>query len=205
MLPSTGHLLISVTPDLATVDYISSIVSSNGNVMYSYTIEPSETVITHDLTTAVSPGNGGTINPAAGVHPYDEGTVVNITATPASGYAFDHWDGDCTGNGSCQVTMSGDRSVTAYFTVISSNILGDVDGNGNVDSFDALIILSGEVGFSIVQYCPINCGDVNGDGVVNSTDALIVLTYDVGITVPYSLGQVGVCPVNVEPCLGCNP
>jgi hypothetical protein len=101
--------------------------------------------------------------------------------------------------------MSAERSVTAYFTVISSTILGDVNGDEEVNSTDALIILSGDVGLNIMQYCPINCGDVNADGVVNSTDALIILTYNVGITVPFPLGQTGACPLNVTPCEGCNP
>jgi hypothetical protein len=101
--------------------------------------------------------------------------------------------------------MSADKSVTANFTVVSSSILGDVNRDGQVTSTDALIILSGDVGLNIVQFCPVNCGDVNGDGQVTSTDALIILTYNVGITVPFPVGQAGVCPVNVTPCPGCNP
>jgi hypothetical protein len=101
--------------------------------------------------------------------------------------------------------MSADRSVTAYFTVLPVTILGDVNGDGDVNSTDALIILSGDVGLNIVQFCPINCGDVNLDTHVNSTDALIILTYNVGITVPFPVGQAGACPVSVIPCAGCNP
>jgi len=66
---------------------------------------------------AVNPVGGGTTNPAVGVHTYAEDTVVDITATPNSGYEFDHWSGACTGTGACQVTMDADKSVTAHFTV----------------------------------------------------------------------------------------
>ena len=71
----------------------------------------------YTLTTAVSPGGGGTINPAAGVHTYASGTVVDVTATPAAGYAFSSWSGACSGAGACAVTMDADKSVTANFTV----------------------------------------------------------------------------------------
>ena len=71
--------------------------------------------------------------------------------------------------------------------------LGGVNGDGAVNSTDALIILSADVGINTSQFCPMNCGDVNADGLVNSTDALIILSYDVGMTVPFPVGA-GACP-----------
>jgi uncharacterized repeat protein (TIGR01451 family) len=49
------------------------------------------------------------------MHTYPYGTVVNVTAIPATGYAFDHWSGACSGAGACSVTMDADKSVTAHF------------------------------------------------------------------------------------------
>jgi len=43
------------------------------------------------------------------------GTEVTLTATPASGSTFAGWSGACTGTGTCKVTMSQSRSVTATF------------------------------------------------------------------------------------------
>jgi hypothetical protein len=43
------------------------------------------------------------------------GTVVILTATPASGSTFAGWSGDCTGTGACTLTMSVAHSVTATF------------------------------------------------------------------------------------------
>ncbi len=154
------------------------------------------------LTTAVSPSGGGTINPAAGPHTYAENSVVNVTASALSGYIFDYWSGACSGSGSCSVTMNANKTVTANFAVEGS-VFGDVNGDEVVNSTDALIILSGDVGIDISQFCPANCGDVNSDGIVNSTDALILLSFDAGITVPYPIGGSG-CPSNVT-CAGCNP
>ena len=70
------------------------------------------------LTMAVDPVGGGTTDPAVGVHAYASGSVVDVTATAAAAYEFDHWSGACAGAGACQVTMSADNTVTAYFTEI---------------------------------------------------------------------------------------
>jgi hypothetical protein len=72
----------------------------------------------HNLTVAVAPAGGGTTTPSAGVHSYAEGTVVPVTAAAAAGYIFDHWSDACTGSGSCSVTMSADKTVTANFTAL---------------------------------------------------------------------------------------
>jgi hypothetical protein len=47
---------------------------------------------------------------------YNEGTEVTLTATAAAGSTFAGWSGACTGAGSCEVTMSAAKSVTATFT-----------------------------------------------------------------------------------------
>jgi unsaturated rhamnogalacturonyl hydrolase len=82
--------------------------------------------------------------------------------------------------------------------------IGGVNGDGTVDSTDALIVLSADAGIDTSQFCPMNCGDVNADGLVNSTDALILLSYDVGMTVPFPVGQPG-CPPSVTQPAGCTP
>lgn len=48
---------------------------------------------------------------------YDENAVVDLTATPATGWTFSGWSGACTGTSPvCSVTMSQARSVQATFT-----------------------------------------------------------------------------------------
>ena len=46
---------------------------------------------------------------------YTNGTVVNLTPTPAAGSTFAGWSGSCTGTGSCAVTMNAAKAVTATF------------------------------------------------------------------------------------------
>jgi hypothetical protein len=46
---------------------------------------------------------------------FDAGTEVTLTATPDASSIFTRWSGDCSGTGSCQVTMDQARSVAATF------------------------------------------------------------------------------------------
>jgi uncharacterized repeat protein (TIGR02543 family) len=73
-------------------------------------------VKTFTLTTNVNPTGTGsvTLNPPGGVYP--EGTVVEVTATPNSGYGFNEWTGDSTDTQAVtQITMDANKSVTANF------------------------------------------------------------------------------------------
>jgi hypothetical protein len=100
----------------------------------------------------------------------------------------------------------GTNGVVAHSLTVDANetsLLGDVNGDGLVNSSDALIVLTCDAGLDVSQHCPMNCGDANGDGSVNSTDALIILTYDAGMTVGYPVGEAG-CPSSVSPCPGCG-
>jgi uncharacterized repeat protein (TIGR02543 family) len=60
--------------------------------------------------------SGGGESGNCGPHAYTSGTVVTLTAAPAGGHTFAGWSGACSGSGSCQVTMSQARTVTATFT-----------------------------------------------------------------------------------------
>ena len=61
----------------------------------------------------------------------------------------------------------------------AGGILGDVDGNGQVDVFDVLYVLLYSEDSSVVLPTngDISLGDVNGDGRINITDAVLLLRY----------------------------
>ena len=89
------------------------------------------TKIAVTLTMAISPSGAGTTSPAVGTHTYDFGNVVPIEATPATGWQFDHWEGDVSGSANPDtVTMDGDRSVTAVFTKIAVTLTMAVSPSG---------------------------------------------------------------------------
>lgn len=78
---------------------------------------------THALTvTKVGAGTGTVTSAPAGiscgatcVFSFNEGTTVTLTATPSAGSVFAGWSGDCSGTGSCQVSMNSARRVGAAF------------------------------------------------------------------------------------------
>ena len=76
----------------------------------------------HDLTVEKAGDGVGTVTSPAGIDcgvacsgSYAAGTVVTLTATPATGSSFAGWRGDCFGTGNCTLTMSAARSVSAEF------------------------------------------------------------------------------------------
>lgn len=71
----------------------------------------------HTLNISVSPAEGGFTDPSVGSHTYPAGTVVTVSATANPGYGFSYWTGDAAGTSeTIQVTMDGNKSVTANFT-----------------------------------------------------------------------------------------
>ncbi len=82
----------------------------------------------YTLTVDVEGSGSVDLQPEGGT--YAAGTPVTLTATPASGLEFLRWEGDATGtNPSVQITMDGDKTVTAVFEI-------DTDGDGVPDDED---------------------------------------------------------------------
>ena len=93
------------------------------------------------FTLTVTPPTGGTIT-ATGINcgtggsdctqDYDQGTVVPLTATPATGYTFGGWTGNCSGTGACSVTMTAARTVGATFTIQRFTLTVNLPANGTI-------------------------------------------------------------------------
>lgn len=101
--------------------YTTAAISGNCTVGFSFVTDGSNL-----LSLAVSGASGGSISsapsPPGGVcpsncsqyFPVDE--VVTLTPAAGSGADFSNWSGDCSGSGTCQVTMNSDKNVTANFS-----------------------------------------------------------------------------------------
>ncbi|MDX2090501.1 MAG: DUF4215 domain-containing protein [Kofleriaceae bacterium] len=69
--------------------------------------------------------------------PYASGTMVTLTATPTAGNVFTGWSGACSGSGTCTVTMSAARNVTATFATAFTLTVTKAGGTGTVSSSPA--------------------------------------------------------------------
>lgn len=65
------------------------------------------------ITSSATGTCSGSCSTLLGTH----GQTVTLSATPNAGSVFAGWSGACTGTGPCTVTMLGDRSVTARFSI----------------------------------------------------------------------------------------
>uniref|UniRef100_UPI000B360824 DUF7948 domain-containing protein n=1 Tax=Crenothrix polyspora TaxID=360316 RepID=UPI000B360824 len=81
----------------------------------------SKIVTDYALSVSVT-GTGTIVSEPAGINcgencsaPFIPNAKVTLTATPAANNLFDGWEGDCTGTGSCIVTMDEAKNVSAIF------------------------------------------------------------------------------------------
>ena len=83
------------------------------------------------LTSNVAPVNSGNIaaNPASASGYYNSGTLVQLTATPNTGFGFVNWTGDLSDSVNPEnITMSAPHSVTANFQAVAGGPSNFVTG-----------------------------------------------------------------------------
>ena len=78
----------------------------------------------------VVPQGQGTISPSSGT--FTDGDIITLTADPASGYIFSHWEGHANGSQNpATITMDSDKVVYAYFTETGTIPMVNVTTPGN--------------------------------------------------------------------------
>jgi len=125
-LAEEGYRFVMWSGDTAAIENaeaVSTSVTMHGSYSVTANFEPIP-VVRYNLTVE-SAGGGSVVNPGAGTFSYDQGTVVSLTATPASGHQFVNWTGDVgtVGNvnaSSTTVTMNGSYSIRANFEPTAS-------------------------------------------------------------------------------------
>ncbi|MEK6276238.1 MAG: hypothetical protein AABM30_13040, partial [Actinomycetota bacterium] len=100
-------------------------------------------VALHALTVTKTGSGNGTVSSDVGAiscgvtcsDDYDEGTSVTLTAVASAGSRFAGWSGACSGTGTCSVTMSQARNVTATFVAVHTlTVTKAGSGGGTVTS-----------------------------------------------------------------------
>jgi hypothetical protein len=127
-------------------------------------IDGSATPTTHNLSVLLAGSGSGTVtsNPT-GIDcgtscsaSFAAGTVVILTASPASGSGFSGWGTACTGTSTCHVMMTSDEFVTATFTpsdfsLRSASATLTVQRGGQITDVIAIAPLNGSSFGSAVQ------------------------------------------------------
>jgi hypothetical protein len=115
-----GDLMGGTNPKQITMDSDKNITAVFVEIQY-YTLD-------------ISIQGNGSVSRNPDENPYEENTIVTLTANPENDWRFDHWEGDITGSTNPkQITMNSNKSITAVFEEIQYYTLTtNVNGNGDI-------------------------------------------------------------------------
>jgi len=126
--PNTGYTFTGWTGDATgSLSPLSVTMNSNKNITANFTA----TANTYTLNVQAV---NGTVVKNPNLTAYNSGAIVQLTATPNTGYTFTGWSGDATGSlNPLSVTMNSNKNITANFALTSSGFtLNVVANNGTV-------------------------------------------------------------------------
>lgn len=110
-----GATMSSSSAQLAVATSAQSSTVAGATLQPSFTVSTSGSGTVTSSPPAIDCGTSCTTTVAAG-------TVVTLTATPASGNVFSGWSGGaCSGTGACVITASANVSVTATFALATGS------------------------------------------------------------------------------------
>lgn len=91
-----------------------------------------ESETAYQLNVSIEPNEAGSVTPTQGE--YDEGEIVELTATANENWIFNGWQGGLTGNlNPATITMSSDKNIIATFKKQEFNLTINIIGEGEVD------------------------------------------------------------------------
>ncbi len=121
------------------IDLRDNPLSNDSLTTYIPQLEARDVEVLYDVkyTLSVGKSGNGTVDPSEGTHDYNEGTVVNVTATPDTGCHFVNWTGDTaniddTNSSNTTITMNDDYSITANFAIDTHTLDPDSTAGGSV-------------------------------------------------------------------------
>ncbi|HEU4764426.1 MAG TPA: LamG-like jellyroll fold domain-containing protein, partial [Candidatus Eisenbacteria bacterium] len=132
---------------------------------------------TYTLATAVTPAGGGAVTRNPDQASYTEGTGVEVTAVPSTGYHFVSWTGDLTGSTNPQtIAMDANKSVTANFAIDTFTITATAGPGGSVSPLGEVTVNYGaDQAFTITPDVGHHLVDVEVDG--SSIGAIAAYTF----------------------------
>jgi len=120
--------------------------------------EGEEQVVQYTLTISSTAG-GSVTTPGEGTFIYDEGEVVSLVATPATGYGFVNWAGDVdtianVNAATTTITMQGDYEITARFMgVVATKTKTVINNTVNArDEADTEVEVTGTATVTVARY-----------------------------------------------------
>jgi uncharacterized repeat protein (TIGR01451 family)/uncharacterized repeat protein (TIGR02543 family) len=132
IVANTGYHTTDVRVDGVSQGVLSSYTFTN--VVANHSITSAYAINMYTLTVSSAGAGSGVVTPTIGIHTYPYGTIVTPTASANIGSIFSGWSGDCSGAGTCVVTLTTNRSVTADFgldTAISYTLAITTAGTGS--------------------------------------------------------------------------
>ncbi len=145
-------------------------------------------------------GNGsGVVTPTVGSHFYITGTLVPITATANTGSTFTGWSGDLTGTTNpTDITMNGNKVVTATFTLNTFVITPTAGANGSITPGTPQTVNYGDsITFTIAANTGYHIADVGVDGISQgaiSSYTFSNVTADHTITAAFAINTYVITP-----------
>ena len=98
-------------------------------LLFTFCTEEGEDM--YNLTITATPEEGGVVSNLSG--DYEDGTIVEITASPNENWLFEGWQGDLTDNNPrVQVLMDSDKDIAAVFAKRNYPLSIEIEGEGFV-------------------------------------------------------------------------
>jgi parallel beta-helix repeat protein len=99
---------------------------------YGFDVLSDYAFLTLGFNLVLNTNGSGTVSKSPDLPQYCSNATVQVTATPAPGWTFDHWSGAVTGTGNpVGVAMTSDKSITANFVQLPT-LTVSVSGSGSV-------------------------------------------------------------------------
>jgi len=200
--PNTGYTFAGWSGNATgTTNPLSVTMNSDKNIIANFTLIP---VITYSLNVTA---NNGVVVKNPNQANYNQGSTVQLTATPNTGYTFTGWTGDATGTANpLTVTMNSNKNITANFTLIPANtytlnvtaVNGTVVKNPNQVNYDqgstVQLTATPNTGYTFTGW--------TGDATGTSNSLTIVMNSNKNITANFALTPPNTFTLNVTATLG---